>query len=168
VVADAGAEASGDPPPGSPLDRCSSPAADSLVLGWLLAALTAAEAESVASLHQLNGEAVRAFARCDTSWCREYLSDDFVCTLADGRRVDKTRLLRETEARRLIENITCDEVDVRAFGQLGVVHGVAHCAGIDSPTSTRFTHVWLVRDGRWRLIAAQLTRVVPSASSRIL
>jgi hypothetical protein len=138
------------------------------VLDWLRVALSAAEADSVASLHELNGEAVHAFARCDTSWCRKYLSDDFVCTLADGRRVDKTRMLRRDDEHRPIEHVTCDEVDVRAYGQLGVVHGVAHSGGVASPTSTRFTHVWLVRDGRWQLVAAQLTRIAPSASSRIV
>jgi ketosteroid isomerase-like protein len=142
---------------------------ESLVLDWLLAALTAAEAEAVASLHQMNAEAVRAFARRDTSWCCMYLSDDFVCTLANGRRLGKTRFLRESNERRPIENVTCDEVDVRAFGQMGLVHGVAHSEGAGSLTSTRFTHVWLVRDGRWQLVAAQLTRVAadrdPNAAS---
>jgi hypothetical protein len=76
-----GAEATGELGPERALARCSFLAQESLVLDWLLAALTAAEAE------------------------------------ASPR-----------------------------FGQMGLVHGVAH-SGEGSLSSTRFTHVWLVRDG---------------------
>jgi ketosteroid isomerase-like protein len=127
----------------------------------VLAALTTAEAEAVASLHRLNAELVRAFARSDASWCDEYLSDDFVCTLADGRRLDRAAFLALTAERRSASNATCEEVDVRPLGQLqlGLVHGVARGAYGDPQASTRFTHVWLVRDDRWQLVAAQLTQV---------
>jgi hypothetical protein len=89
VVADAGAEATGELGPERALARCSFLAQESLVLDWLLSALTAAEAE------------------------------------ASPR-----------------------------FGQMGLVHGVAH-SGEGSLSSTRFTHVWLVRDGRWQLVATR-------------
>jgi hypothetical protein len=89
VVADAGAEATGGLGPERALARCSFLAPESLVLDWLLAALTAGEAE------------------------------------ASPR-----------------------------FGQMGLVHGVAH-SGEGSLSSTRFTHVWLVRDGRWQLVATR-------------
>jgi hypothetical protein len=103
--ADAGAEAAGELGPERALARCSFLAQESLVLDWLLAALTAAEAEA---------------------------SPRFTA----------------------IEHVTCDEVDVRAFGQMGLVHGVAH-SGEGSLSSTRFTHVWLMRDGRWQLVATR-------------
>ena len=143
------------------------PAVQLFLHEWLVATLTAAEADAVASLHRLNGESVCAFARSDGSWCDEHLSDDFVCTLADGRRVDKARFLELSAANRTLEHVTCDDVDVRLLGRLALVHGVAHSGFGDSQASTRFTHVWLVRDDRWQLVAAQLTRVSPNASSRI-
>jgi hypothetical protein len=87
VVADAGAEATGGLGPQRALARCSFLTQESLVLDWLLAALTAAEAEA---------------------------SPRFTA----------------------IEHVTCDEVDVRAFGQMGLVHGVAH-SGEGSLSSTR-------------------------------
>lgn len=135
---------------------------------WMLAALAAAEADAVGSLHQLTERSVEAFAQCDGSWFDENLSTDFVGTLGDGRRVDKVRLLTPGGKGGLVENVTCDDVDVRPFGQLGIVHGVAHCSLGDSRTATRFTQVWLVRDGRWQLATAQLTRVAPNASGRII
>ena len=140
--------------------RVSSPAVDSVVLQWLLAALATAEAETVASLHRLNAEAVCALARSDTTWFRKYLIDDFVCTLADGRRLDRAGFLGQMSERSPVENFACDEVDVRPLGALGIVHGVVHSGQEGSPPSSRFTHVWLVRDGRWQLAAAHLSCVV--------
>jgi Domain of unknown function (DUF4440) len=128
--------------------------------------LTTAQAGEVASLHRLNAESVCAFAQADTSWCDEYLSDDFVCTLADGRRLDRAAFLALRAERRHIGTVTCDDVDVRPLGRLGLVHGVIHTCG-DSP-STRFTQIWLIRDSRWQLVAAQLTRVAPDASPLIV
>jgi Domain of unknown function (DUF4440) len=135
---------------------------------WLLAAVSAAEADVVASLHRLAEESVGAFVRCDVRWLQGCLGDDFVCTLADGRRLDKARLVTLSAKRVSDGNLTCDDVDVRPIGQLGLVHGVAHSGDGDSQTSTRFTQVWLIRDGRWQLIAAQLTRVAANASSRVI
>jgi hypothetical protein len=132
---------------------------ESVVLQWLLATLTTAEAEMVASLHQLSARAVYALARSDESWSRKHLSDDFVCTLPDGRRLDRPQLLQESAERRPIESLACDEVGVRPLGRMGIVHGVVHSGHAGSLTSTRFTHVWLVRDGRWQLVAAHLSHV---------
>ena len=60
-----------------------------------VAAITA-EADAVATLHTLNAHYIRAFVESDTEWYREHLSDDFVCTLANGRRIDKV-LVRKIE-----------------------------------------------------------------------
>ena len=148
---------------------CAFPGLHPFLLEWVLTTLNAAEAEAVAALHRLNAEAVRAFDRSDASWCDEHLGDDFVCTLADGHRLDRARFLRLCSQPRSVENVTCDDVDVRPLVQhrLGLVHGVAHSGSGDRRASTRFTHVWMVRDDRWQLVAVQLTRVAPN-SSRIV
>jgi hypothetical protein len=91
VVADAGAEATGGLGPERALARCSFLTQESLVLDWLLAALTAAEAEA---------------------------SPRFTA----------------------IEHVTCDDVDVRAFGQMGsstasLTPARARCRRRASPTS---------------------------------
>lgn len=145
------------PIPDPTVPRFSSPTVESVLVQWLLTALTTAEAETVESLHLLNAEAVGAIERSDARWFHEHLGDDFVCTLPDGRRLDRAGFLRESAEHRLTENLTCDEVDVRPLGRLGIVHGVVHSGRERS--STRFTHVWLVRDGRWQLVAAHLSRV---------
>jgi hypothetical protein len=142
------------------LTRVSSPGLESVVLQWLLAALAVAEAETVTSLQHLNAQAVRALAWSDAAWLREHLSDDFVCTLTNGRRLDRAGFLQQPPRPRAVDDLVCDEVDVRPLGRLGIVHGVVHSRRKGSATSTRFTHVWLVRDGRWQLVAAHLSRIV--------
>jgi ketosteroid isomerase-like protein len=116
------------------------------------------EIEAVATLHRLNGDYLRAVAESDTDWFDEHLSDDFVCTLAHGQRINKAEFLQRT-ARGGVSNLTYDEIDVRPLGDFALVHGVTHSIRDDSPMSIRYTDVWRLLDGRWQAVAAQLTRV---------
>jgi ketosteroid isomerase-like protein len=117
------------------------------------------EAEAVATLHRLNAHYIRAFVEADTAWYGERLSDDFVCTLADGRRIGKAEFLRRNAEGPGVKDVTYDEIDVRPLGDVALVHGVTHYTRDDSPASTRYTDVWRCRDGRWQAVAAQLTAV---------
>jgi len=120
------------------------------------------EADAVAMLHELNAHYIRAFVEADTAWYSEYLGDDFVCTLADGRRIDKTEFLRRNAKRPDVTNVTYDQVDVRPLGDVALVHGVTHYQRDGSPASTRYTDVWSAREGSWRAVAAHLTSVTRS------
>lgn len=117
------------------------------------------EIEVVASLHGLNADYLRAVAESDTDWFAQYLSDDFVCTLADGGRIDKAEFLRRTTEGWGVSDMSYDEVDVRPLGDVVLVHGVTHSIRDGSPVSIRYTDVWRMLEGRWRVVAAQLTRV---------
>jgi ketosteroid isomerase-like protein len=124
-------------------------------------AAAAREAEAVATLHELNADYIRAFAEGDAAWYGEHLSEDFVCTLPDGRRIGKTEFLRRTEAGPGVADVRYDEVDVRPLGDLAIVHGVTHYTRNGKRAATRYTDVWQSRAGRWRAVTAQLTRVAP-------
>ncbi len=117
----------------------------------------AALADAVATLHDLNAHYIRAFVESDVAWYGEHLSDDFVCTLADGRRIDK--FLRRNAEGPGVQDVTYDQVDVRVMGDLALVHGVTHYTRDGSLASTRYTDVWQSRGGRWQAVTAQLTRV---------
>jgi ketosteroid isomerase-like protein len=110
-------------------------------------------------LHRLNALYIRALVESDTAWFSEHLGSDFVCTLADGRRINRTEFLRRIDEGPDAREVTYDEIDVRPLGDVALVQGVTHCICGDSPGSTRFTHVWQSRDGRWQAVAAHLTRV---------
>jgi ketosteroid isomerase-like protein len=116
-----------------------------------------AEADAVSDLHELNAQYIRAFVEADVEWYREHLSEDFVCTLADGRRIDKTEFLAKVAQGPGVRNVTYDEIDVRPLGGVALVQGVTHYVREGTPGSTRYTDVWQLRDGNWRAVAAQLT-----------
>lgn len=117
------------------------------------------EAEAVARLHQLNAEYIRAFVESDVEWYREHLSDDFVCSLADGRRIGKAEFLETTKGGPGVTDVTYDQIDVRPLGDVALVHGVTHYMRGGAPGSTRYTDVWRLSEGRWLALAAHLTRV---------
>ena len=116
-----------------------------------------AEADAVSDLHELNAQYIRAFVEADVGWYGEHLSEDFVCTLADGRRIDKTEFLAKVAQGPGVRDVTYDEVDVRPLGNVALVQGVTHYVREGTPGSTRYTDVWQLRDGTWRAVAAQLT-----------
>jgi len=116
-----------------------------------------AEADAVSDLHELNAQYIRAFVEADVEWYHEHLSEDFVCTLADGRRIDKTEFLAKVAQGPGVHNVTYDEIDVRPLGGVALVQGVTHYVREGTPGSTRYTDVWQLRGGRWLAVAAQLT-----------
>src|SRR6266542_6139313 len=117
------------------------------------------ESEVVAALHELNAQYIGAFVESDVTWYRRHLSEDFVCTLADGRRIGKDEFLERNEQGPGVTGVSYDEVDVRPVGDVALVQGVTHYTRDGAPASTRYTDVWRLRDGRWQAIAAQLTAV---------
>src|SRR5262245_26254115 len=117
------------------------------------------EAEAVATLHGLNAHYIRAFVESDVGWYDDHLSDDFTCSLADGRRIGKDEFLGQVAAGAGVTDVTYDEIDVRPLGDVPLVHGVTHYVRGGVPASTRYTDVWRVVDGRWKAVAAQLTAV---------
>jgi ketosteroid isomerase-like protein len=113
----------------------------------------------VATLHRLNADYLRAVVESDTDWFAQHLSDDFVCTLTDGGRIDKAEFLRRTTEGARVSDMSYDEIDVRPLGDVALIHGVTHSIRDGSPMSIRYTDVWRLLEGRWRVAAAQLTRV---------
>jgi len=123
------------------------------------------EAEAVAALHELNGEYIRAFVESDTAWYDEHLTDDFVCTLGDGHRIDKPEFLRRTAAGPGVTDVRFDDVDVRLLGDVALVQAVTHYTRNGVPASRRYTDVWCRRGDRWLAVAAQITPVARGAAA---
>ncbi len=117
------------------------------------------EAEAVAALQLLNAGFVRALLCRDAEWYLAHLRDDFVCILADGRRIAKHEYVRRTAAGMPAHHVDCDEVDVHALGDVALVRGVIHARKRGSLAVTRYTTVWQLRRERWQAVAAQFTPV---------
>jgi ketosteroid isomerase-like protein len=117
------------------------------------------EADAIAALLELNSQYVRAFVESDVEWYDEHLSDEFVCTLADGRRIDKTRFLQRNAHGPGVSDVSFDVLDVVVLGEVALVQGVTHYIREGARESTSYTDVWRRHGSRWRAIAAQLTAV---------
>jgi ketosteroid isomerase-like protein len=123
------------------------------------AADAAREPAAVATLHRLNGDWLRSFLNRDAAWYSEHLADDFICVLADGRRINKHEFLRHLREQPRAETVGCDEVDVHlldAAGAVALVRGVIHVRG-PALTLLRYTMLWQATPGRWQAVAAQFT-----------
>jgi hypothetical protein len=129
----------------------------------------APEAATVRALYQLNAEWIRALTDCDNAWYSEYLNDGFVCTMADGRRLNKHDFLRHVQEQPRGGAAGCDDVDVHPLDDVAValVHGVIHVWG-EALTLMRYTITWQAMPERWQAVAAQFTALErgPSAGKK--
>lgn len=124
------------------------------------------EAGAVAVLHDLNANYIRAFAESDVAWYHEHLAEDFVCTLADGRRIGKAAFLERNAEGPGVTDIDYELVGIKLMGDVALVHGTTLYTREGAPAATSYTDVWWRSVGRWQAVAAQLTAVAKPASKR--
>ena len=130
----------------------------------LLAAGAAGAAEPAGgeepAIRQLNDDYVRAFLACDVARFRELLADDFVGMLADGRVIDKAAFLALAAARPDARGLRLHDVVIRLYGDSAVVGAAVTYRRADgSPVRTRYTSVYVRRDGRWAIVWVQWVHV---------
>lgn len=114
-----------------------------------------------------------ALRRNDVVRLARLYADEFQLINFRGRRVDKAGVLSALESGALrFDSLATSELDVRVYGDAGVVTGVQHQVarepgGDDQahPKDVRFTHLYVLREGSWRLVASQITAVL-SATPR--
>ena len=139
--------------------------AHALVL--LLAALPtpalAAGATPLADVLAVDAQWNRLRLQPDVQALSALLLDDWVLTHSDGRVEDKAGYLgdlaRRTRVNHAIDNA---EVQVRQHGNTAVVTGRTTQRGVgrDGPFQGefRFTRVWILAEGRWRMAASHSSR----------
>ncbi|HJY30495.1 MAG TPA: nuclear transport factor 2 family protein [Pyrinomonadaceae bacterium] len=59
------------------------------------------------------------------------------------------------------ETYTYSEMTVRFYGSAAIVTGREATTGTGVAFQGRFTHMWVKRQGRWRLVAIQRTNITP-------
>lgn len=123
------------------------------------------ESQAVAVLHLLNAGFVAALGNSDTDWYEIHLRQDFVCTLADGHRIDKREFVRRIEEQKGRERLACDEVDVHPIDDVALVHAVIHRPSDGPLALTRYTIVWHSQRGRWQALAAQFTPMIDTRNA---
>ena len=105
-----------------------------------------------------------AFRNRDATFIETLLADDFVVTYEDGTRGDKAKELSLAAGfNQQIDSSTQDEFIIRVYGNTAVVWFTLHLLGPvnGNPVAItyRYVDVWVNRDGVWKCVASQSTRV---------
>ena len=105
-----------------------------------------------------------AFHNHDPKFIETLLADEFVVTYGDGARGDKAKELSlALDFNQQVDSSDLDEFIVKVYGNTAVVwftqHLVGPVKGKPVAVSYRYVDVWVNREGKWKCVASQSTRV---------
>ena len=101
----------------------------------------------------------------DTATLRRLLADEFTTIGSSGAMGGRAGALRlptnRTPGGDEINSMDLDSLQVRVYGATAVMTGLRRMRGPGGPIGAglRFTHVFVRRNGRWQLVASQVTSV---------
>jgi ketosteroid isomerase-like protein len=139
-----------------------------LVIAAVLAVASQAGAQRVKSdqdaLIEIEQKWDAAFRNRDTGFIETLLADDFVVTYDDGTRGDRAKELSLAASfNQQIDSSALDEFIVKVYGNTAVVwfrlHLVGPINGKPVGITYRYVDVWVNRDGVWKCVSSQSTRV---------
>lgn len=118
-----------------------------------------AGANDLEVLTKLNDDYIKSVQQSDVTRFDEILSDDFLCSTADGSLLTRQAFLDQTAKPVTIRNLQAHEVNVRLMGDFAIIHARTSYTTADGATSGgRYTDVWARRNGRWLAVSAHVTR----------
>ena len=137
----------------------------SLLLVGAVVSLPAQRVQSTQQiLEQLERDWVEALQRNDVALVDSLLAPEFIATYGDGSRGDRIKelqLVRDFNSQ--VDKWAVDEFTVKVFGQTAIVWFTQRMVGPvqGKPTEivTRYTDVFVNRDGKWLCVSSQSTRV---------
>ena len=138
-----------------------------VIVGSLAAAHTA-RAQDVKSdqeiLIDLEREWDEAFHSHNAEFIDGVLADEFIATYGDGSRGDKAKELElAREFNQQVDSTHLDNFMVKVYRDTAVVWFTQYLVGPvkGKPTEVQYQYmdVWVVRDGRWKAVASQSTRI---------
>ena len=105
-----------------------------------------------------------AFHRKDVAFIESVLAEEFVSTYGDGSRGDRAKELKlATDFDQQVDSSTLDEFSVKIYGDTAVVWFTQHLVGPVKGKTVELTYlyidVFVLRDGRWKCVASQSTKV---------
>jgi ketosteroid isomerase-like protein len=111
-------------------------------------------------LIQLELQAGRAFGQRDVAVISELFAEEFYGVNSTGIEMTKADVIRETTSPDYtIESFENENIQVRVIGDCAVVSAVCAAKGVykghDASARVPYMRIWLKRDDRWQIIAAQ-------------
>lgn len=106
---------------------------------------------------------IAADFKADRAALDTLLSDHLSYGRSSGVLDDKKAVLAEVGpgGPYSLDSLTGDSLVARRYGNVGVVNGIMHVKlkAQPAPYRIRFTDVWALEDGHWRLVSFQATRL---------
>jgi ketosteroid isomerase-like protein len=117
-----------------------------------------AAAEAERAVRQQDQERIHAQISADAIALRRIYADDFLGIGPTGVVRNKENVVADFTSHALTyQSITTDDVLVRVYGNTAVETGRSTMVGQDKgkpvPHENRFTRVWVMKGGRWQLVA---------------
>jgi ketosteroid isomerase-like protein len=135
---------------------------------WLASSLLPIRAQApdsaeVALLKKLEDQRIQAGVRKDTDTIAAATADDYVQIDLEGNAFGKAEAMRRIRSSRIqLKSNTIDDLNIRIYGNTAVVTGRSTAKGTidgnDFPR-VRYSRVYVKRDGQWKVVLFQLTRI---------
>ncbi len=109
-------------------------------------------------LLRLDAEFAEACRRQDVDWLSRHLADDFRCIGGDGALLSRAEFIAG-DGRAAGAPLALQEAEVQFEGDTAIVR----CIAVTATARERHLDVWVGRDGRWQLLAAQRTAIADSS-----
>jgi ketosteroid isomerase-like protein len=123
------------------------------------AAAPQAGPRDLAILEDLNRGYIRSVASSDVGWFDANLSDDFLNSNPDGSLVDRAGFLALIARPVQIRGLDIEDVRIRIIGDAAIIHArTVYTRPDGQPGAGRYTDIWARQGGRWRCVAAHVTR----------
>ena len=110
------------------------------------------------AVRQQDDQRIHAQIAADTIALRRIYADDFLGIGPTGVVRNKAQVIADFTSHELTyQSIRTADVRVRIYGNTAVETGRSTMIGIDKgkavPRDNRFTRVWVLKEGRWQLVA---------------
>ena len=126
--------------------------------------LRADDRADIATLTKLSDDWDKAIVRKDRAAIEANMAEDFRQIDGDGDIVNKEAFVEELVSPALTINpYTVEDFDVRLYGDVALLSGRTRMTGSFNgkpfTTDYRYIDVYARRDGKWRIVSVQITRL---------
>lgn len=135
--------------------------ATSIAIGQGKDANASANSKADQEIRQVEDKRREALLRSDTATLDLIFADEYLVTNQFGQLQTKAQMMSALRSGTLkFESVVEDDVSVRVYGDVAVLTGRSTSKHEGRETvQSRFTRVYVKRQGRWQAVAHQVTRI---------
>lgn len=115
-----------------------------------------------AQLRAINQRFVNACAIPDNAFMASLLDEDFLMIGRGGEWVDRAACLRQMAEPPAVDGVSYENLQVRLFGPVALLHGVFRSFKGSQVARVRYTDVYRWNGAAWRLVSGQSTAMGPT------